>query len=160
MRKRPVLAGLGLAGLFVLLIAGGSEPVSTVATPSSARAAMARFNPRLGASGRATDVAPMPVEDARIDAFLAEQTLAGEIREKLVDLAREQRVTYAPRLPGEHETAEARAARRTRREQFRAHVRDVVAAMPDETRAAMRRHKINLVRLAQAIEAKSGAGAP
>jgi hypothetical protein len=153
MRKRTFLAGLALAGLAWC----GLNSASTNDLPAKLQRERATLSLRLpGAASGGDAAAPtaMPPRDERIDAFLAERPLEPELRDQLIDLARLQRVTYTPRLPNTRETEQQREARRAAREQFRNRVRDIVAAIPADTRAAMRKHRVDIVRLGQTLEAQ------
>jgi hypothetical protein len=95
----------------------------------------------------------MPPQDQRITALLAdEQTVIDhDLRAQLVELARTQQLGFGPRAAGDEETTEQRAARRAHRDDFRRQVRAALAAMPAPTRAAMRRHRVDVVRLGRAL---------
>lgn len=157
MHKRNLVAGLGLATMLWLarsplsVLDNTSEMQDRTASLRSGRIAL-----RGAALARVAGVAPMPVHDERVAAFLAERPIDASLRAGLVDLARLQRITYAPRDPDEPATAEQVAAHREGRIEFRKRVRDLVAAMPPDARAAMRRNNVNLVRLAQTVEAEGG----
>lgn len=157
MRKRTLVAGLALAALTWLAL-DPTPPAINLRDPRGRSASIDVRRPALRGSelAAAAGAAPMPVSDARVDAFLAERKLDTDVESKLVELARMQRVTYAPRDATQPESPEQRQARRAGREAFRAQVRDTLTVMPPETRAAMRRHSVNIVRLAQKIEAATG----
>lgn len=156
MRKRNLVAGLALAATIWLVRSPLSvfDESGSMTRDRSPSIRSGRIGLRGAALAEAAGAAPMPVHDERVAAFLAERPLDASLRAGLVDLARLQRITYAPRDPDEPTTAEQIAAHREGRVEFRKRVRDLVAAMPPETRAAMRRNNVNLVRLAQTVEAE------
>jgi hypothetical protein len=161
MRKRTLAAGLALAALTWLALEPTSfdhlrrDPRGRSAVIDGPRRPVLRGAELAAAAG----AAPMPATDARIEAFLAQHELDADVEAELVELARMQRVTYAPRDATGPESPDARQARRAGREAFRTQVRETLAAMTPDARAAMRRHSVSIVRLAQTVEAGIG-GAP
>lgn len=157
MRKRTWIGSVLVAAVAIAALVGRGSDDSTSPTADphvrdNARAHVdaRRDRTRLQRGGSRV----MPAHDERVSTFLAERELDEALKAKLVDLAQAQRVAFAPRDAADApESPGDREARRALRDDFRAQLRGVLAAMPDDTRAAMQRHRVNPVLLARAVEA-------